>query len=581
MWNPLRTSMAKSRKAVDDACIMQRFRERLVHLADNTLHSWNTFGVRWRGRINNLYEDVREDDKFQHSAWVLAATCTSFVLLVYFGVSLSVMSYRYLNDMYIPRRDCAVASFKNNGELGNFVMRLAGFTENANEIGKAASFIDDQSLTDAACRADYDPSQLISEGGNFFSRIAETQNVPDISLPSGNNSFVEGDDFYLYRCSTETYSENACLALLVINNVEQRASLSLNETKKPIDIFYDHAVGQAIYVFDRVLRNLRWSIWIGLVVGLIVGALSLLSVLAQYKRISLAIRSGFFRDLEISQSMVIDDDEEKAEHIRRVESLITETKWEKLIENYPMGSSAFFFGILVSTAVLQLVVFGFAVSWLSAFAASLFDARVFVILRPYMALVIAFLITWLINGPIAQLVICEGVLVKKYYVHHELLFLLFLLVYTTVHLILGMLFALMRLVWVLLTTTACLNRLDRNLFPIMKQNDVGHRSFMSMILMQHAFQDHAEHGDKVTFSDLYERLRRVQETPAAYLVSRPAQPSSTMSPSTSQAYDFPMGRPTRTISAETALAIYLSEDFDRRVQGESSRNSPGHRLPLV
>lgn len=594
MWAPFRAGLGGLREREEDEQWSNRVSNRMVRILDNVIEYWQTFGENFRGGVDDWYDDIREDEQFKHSAWVLAAMCTSSVLLIYFGVGLSTQISGYIDEMYIPRRNCAVRSLENNGELGNLIFRLAGFTEANSDTGDAASRVGDIALTEAACSADFSADQLLAgetipfdpnavaqeAQENVTAAVESTQLTETLDDPSQR-------DVRFYRCSTDDFSEEPCLALMVINQLEQETSRELGETESPMHVFREHSLGEAIYVIDRMIRHLRWSIWVGLLVGIGVGAFSLLSVLAQYKRFSLAIRSGFFEDIDISEHLAITDKEERARNNKRMEAVVTETKWANIIELYPMGASVFFFGILVSTAVIQLVVFGGAMAMLLSLIASIFDERVFAILRPYLALLIAFLITWFINGPMAQLVISEGILVHKYRVFHELSFLLFLLVYTAVHLVLGVFFALIRLIWVLLTTVACLNRLDRNLFQILKGNDLGHKSFMSMVLMQHAFVSNADAGEKIPFLSLMTMLRERQ------MDQPPPGPSTSVSmPPTPEVPDVPKDdtpkappkdetpkASTKPASAEST-PVYLREDFDD-IPPSGGPQQPPSNLPIV
>ena len=285
-----------------DEGVMPRLNHRMVQMANNFNIYWKGFGPRFRSGVDVLYDDIREDEQFKHSAWVLAAMCTSFVLLFYFGVALSSQISGYLDEMYAPRRDCAVRTIENNGQLGNLIFRLAGFTEATDESGETVSFENDVVMTDIMCPTDVDldnltPAALVEAGLS-----TETLDTAQQSA-AGNQSGIPGDitldvdavgsdGARLYRCSTSDYSDNNCLALVVINQLENMISEELGETKEPTKVFYDHSIGKTIYVVDRILQHLRWSVWLGLFVGIGVGLLSLLSVLAQYKRLSLAIRSG-------------------------------------------------------------------------------------------------------------------------------------------------------------------------------------------------------------------------------------------------------------------------------------------------
>eukprot|EP00210_Caulerpa_lentillifera_P000659 g636.t1 len=499
-WRPMRDSMNNVREMTDSEKWYQRGSSQIVHMIDSSRNSLRTFRYSFRSTIDDLYDSVRENEEFKHSGWVLAAIITSLVLLVYFGVATAMNISAYLNEEYIDRRNCVIHTIDDNGDLGNLILRIAGFTE-ASEESDRASRRESMSLRDNGCSVDFNrnrslnlssPECLGSESiVNDLLQVMNQVEDPFINnLVSTTERFEENKpEDRIYSCPLQGFSNLPCYTLSVINMLESSTSVSSNETRTPTNIFHDHAVGKAIYLMDATLRNFRYTLWIGWLFGLIVGVYSLLSVLGQYKRLSLAIRSGMFTDLKIPTTMRVSGDQKM--HIGRVKSVISEPDWAKIIELYPMGLSVFFFGILVSTAVIQLFAIGGAISLILAFLVSVFDPHVFMILRPFLAMLIAFLITWALNGPVAQAIVSEGILVKKYYIYHEFAFLMFLLVYTALHLVLGVFIALIRLIWVLLTTIASLNRLDKNLFPMLKRFDLGHKSFMSMILMHHAFQANA------------------------------------------------------------------------------------------
>lgn len=478
LWKPLRSTMSNVRDLNDSDRWHLRGSAQLIQMFDAIVSSLQSTRYSFRDTIDDLYDSVREDEEFKHSGWVLAAVLTSIVLLIYFGVAAAMNVSAYLNEVYMDRRNCAVRTFEDNGDLGNLVLRIAGFNE-ASDRNDTASRSGARTLREAACSADFSsnrslnlPPQYPQLGPqNTTSDLLALLNAttdPFYSDVADSTSRFERNltDDRIYSCPLDGFSDSPCYALSVINALESSLSSGLSETRTPTDVFHDHAIGKTVYLLDAMLRHVRYTIWIGWMAGLVVGIYSLLSVLGQYKRLSLAIRSGLFTDLNIPQRLKVSENREV--NIRRAKGVITENHWAKLIELYPMGFSVFFFGILVSTAVIQLFVFGSAISLLLAFLVSIFDERVFTILRPFLAMLIAFLITWAINGPIAQRVISEGILVKRYHIYHEFTFLMFLLVYTALHLVLGVFIALFRLLWVLLTTIASLNRLDKNLFPLLK-----------------------------------------------------------------------------------------------------------------
>lgn len=243
--------------------------------------------------------------------------------------------------------------------------------------------------------------------------------------------------------------------------------MSESEQESPTDIFFDSNIGKFIYLVDAIILRLKWSNWVGFALGLFVCFYSLLSVMAQYKRLSLAIRCGLFIDLSLRSDLIIISNGE--ENIKRVHDIISENSWYKIIKEYPMSNTVFFFGILISTTVIQLFVSEFFFSIILAYFGSLFtDNQIWIISKDVIYLLIAMLIAWFLNGPLAQVIIGESILVNNYVVHHEKLFLLFLLVYSCVKIILGIFIALVRLMWIMITAFLTINRLDKSFMPILK-----------------------------------------------------------------------------------------------------------------
>lgn len=60
-------------------------------------------------------------------------------------------------------------------------------------------------------------------------------------------------------------------------------------------------IGKLILSLDIIIGKMGITVYVGLLVGLVCGFYSLLSVLAQYKRISLAVRAGYFDALIVDQ----------------------------------------------------------------------------------------------------------------------------------------------------------------------------------------------------------------------------------------------------------------------------------------
>ena len=317
----------------------------------------------------------------------------------------------------------------------------------------------------------------------------------------------------LYNCDKRRRGSNVCVSLSAVNMAEETLSNTTNNSRQPSDEFFQSFTGDMVYLFDVYMRNLEWSVWVGFAVGFLFGIWTLLSVMGQYKRLSLAIRSGLFTDFDIERQRELSRTKsQKMGLLRRVDSVITTHSFAKVIVHYPMSTSIFFSGMLISTAILQLVVFGGLVASIFSLIAAMTDDHVFEFVKPALWTLLAFSVTWMVNGPIATFVLGEGLLVSRFHVIHEIAFFMFLLVFTSVHLVVGIFLAFFRMLWVLLTSLVTINRLDKNLFTIYKERDIGHKSFMALVLMQHVFHVNRSGNveEKNRWADVIRQLRSVR-----------------------------------------------------------------------
>ena len=105
-----------------------------------------------------------------------------------------------------------------------------------------------------------------------------------------------------------------------------------------IDSIKDTIVVQLYLIVDAVVMDLKHTAPIGYLLGTLVGLQSLIAVLIQHKRLSLAISEGL-RALR---------------HERPSAENQTENPWTSFQQKYPILGACFFLAILCSTAVVQL-----------------------------------------------------------------------------------------------------------------------------------------------------------------------------------------------------------------------------------
>eukprot|EP00803_Ostreobium_quekettii_P003300 evm.model.scf_356.1 EVM.evm.TU.scf_356.1 scf_356:18330-25178(-) len=388
-----------------------------------------------------LCDAVTEDDEYHHSGWMKAAVLTAAILIVYFGLWFVAVYEGFLDEVYSNKRNCLI----ENEPFSQFFLSTVGFN-----LG-----------TDLAPQISVD---------DFCNRVtAQLESRSETSR--------------LYSCSTLKREEFPDLRLAAINVF--LAEARDRGAEEPYDRFTDRFSGKFVIFWDTILLKTQWTCWVGYGVGLVMGAYTLVTVLGQYKRLTLAIRAEWFEDVTIDKGMGVSNRRNKEALMEIAEKALRSRSWNEVTGKYPMSHSMFFFGMLVSTAVLQLLVFGALVTYVLAFALSI--TELFDIIKPLVALAVALALVWFIQDVVSQWIILEGFFLNRYKVLQESWFLLFLLMNTITQLVIGIFFALWRFVLLLLTSITGLNRLDRNLFPIWKNLDFGQQAFLATVLMESAF----------------------------------------------------------------------------------------------
>ncbi|GMH43881.1 hypothetical protein BSKO_11815 [Bryopsis sp. KO-2023] len=404
-------------------------------------------------RASQFWDSIKEEEDFRHSSWVKASVLTSVILLFYFGFTLVAVFQGAFKDVYKKHRDCVL----ENPKLADFFLRSAGF----GQTSIPETTVGGLEVTSLASSGIMDgPIKNLSDG-EILSELQE--------LVTGIRDAGEVQCLNIQDRRTR---------LLISAVTSFETNQAMIEETSPSDHFSRRSIGETAIVTDVILENLNWSIWLGFVVGLLIGGRSLLTIFAQYKRVAMALRTGFFDAIpeELRKSLNFGP--------LVLNSKGQDPRWNKLLKVYQLSQMVFFTGMLVSTAVLQLVVFGALVSLLVALVASLSDRDVLRILSPVLVFLLAMLIAWLVNNVVA-LILAESLLLDGYIIRHEMTFLFFSLVFSMVHLVLGVLLALFRLLFLLLSTLSLVNRLDINLFLTWQYRDIGHRSFIAMALLNH------------------------------------------------------------------------------------------------
>ena len=100
------------------------------------------------------------------------------------------------------------------------------------------------------------------------------------------------------------------------------------------------------FIVDAVALDLKYACYVGYSFGLLVGVYTLVTVLAQHKRISLAVADGLtaFRNRSAARNEEVS------------------SPWTSFQQKYPVLGACRFLAILSSTAVVQLHIVGFTIS---------------------------------------------------------------------------------------------------------------------------------------------------------------------------------------------------------------------------
>ncbi|GMH36341.1 hypothetical protein BSKO_04209 [Bryopsis sp. KO-2023] len=231
------------------------------------------------------------------------------------------------------------------------------------------------------------------------------------------------------------------------------------------------AVKVLLYL-DSLVPIMKWTSLVGFPVGLMIGLYSLYAIMVQHKRLSLAVA------VELQEFT----DELSLRSDAGVEEL---NPWPGIEKKYPVGDSTYFLAILTSTAVIQLYIFGVLIALILAMILNIPGLKLLLDLFGFyvLAYAIIFAIDLIVMRLIPGWLVSDGLKIK-----HPRWFFFYMMVFSSVHLVIGLLYALFRVIYLGITTVLVMNRLDINLFTAFKSLDNGHNAFMSMLVLTHLIQ---------------------------------------------------------------------------------------------
>ena len=384
----------------------------------------------WRayigGKLKHMYTEVAEvENVFEYSSWIKAAAIFAVLMLIYNCIKTTEILFTLAsswNDFH-----ALAIRFQN------------GLSSTRDSLG-----VLDQNLTAISDTTESYDRTVTETLPSVVQEISELQGVlSELDKATGSAYDVAGAMLDVALLTTAT--------LVNITDLE------------------DNPVVGGFFYVDSIIPILRYTCIIGYPIGTLIGLHSLYQVLVQHKRMSLALEQAL--SARTPQLMgKLDVDEEDAR-----ETLLGIDK------KYEIGGAVYFFGILMSTAVVQQHIFGFAVT---VFVAIIINMKNFDVLLNIGGYLIFVYLAVMITNLFLTHIIGDRLLTKRgFQIQHPWLFFLYLFTFSMVHAVLGFLYALWRALLLLVTTFWVLNRLDVSLFLTGKQFDNGHYSFMSMLLL--------------------------------------------------------------------------------------------------
>lgn len=210
---------------------------------------------RWTTKILENYQshEKRSSPKFKHSAWVLGAATTSFILLIYMGLRVGSETDRLLEEVYIPSRICMT----KNPDIQREILRMIGY-------GGRYLKVDPQSASDELVEITLGKANqygmIIAMNQNEARKIVDS--VVDEMVLSDNHMtrFLgrAGEVFlgsqeaeFIYTCRGKKVNDTSIVPILNLVNS------SLTEPGDPAQAFHRTFEGHAVSFLDSFVMNLR------------------------------------------------------------------------------------------------------------------------------------------------------------------------------------------------------------------------------------------------------------------------------------------------------------------------------------
>lgn len=459
----------------------------------------STFGKWTKQYLSQRWSSIKEERNYKHSGWMLSAVVTSGLVLIYMYLRMAGFWQYLVKRSYKPYRECVLG----HQTLVREVLLSRGF----GDFDFFHSFLFSEWPSAGPEIAD-----LLFSAGKFFNNSDWTEGAHGTG--DYRKCMMPGymtKTFEQVETRLEAHGYYDAIQGDNCKEMYPNAMASNCELNDPIRDFEKSFFGLCILYFDAVVINSEWAMYMGFGIGLVLGINSLVSVLAQYKSLSLTLTDGVIDD-EARPAGIQNYREKQRRAIERLQKLqLQYTKWSELIKVYPLNSTVMFFGILLSTAVLQLVVTGSVLTFLIGSLAALNE--IYNLLHQVSSFIVAWIVISIVDSVVMQEWMVERVLTDNYRFKHPDIWILYTLVYTMLNLVLGILYAVWRLILLIVFSLARLTRLDRPLFPTMQKLDQGHNAFFSMVLMHYTIQRNSRNLRKTLDRRRLEGFRRNNNTP--------------------------------------------------------------------
>ncbi|CAD7700106.1 unnamed protein product [Ostreobium quekettii] len=399
------------------------------------------------------WESVREDDSYLHSVWMISALGVSGVAIGFFSLTIP-LGWAEAVKGYERHRDC----LGRHKGLYQDLLLFAGYGDREYYYGR------------------------IFEGGETNDTAVESF-YHELAEGAATASVHQGNDCKWPRYLNELYS--------VVDTRLEDGAHSGRDSRDPIWAFKDSTTGKFVLYVDATIRASGVSVWVGFAVAALFGIKSLLSVLARYKFLTQMLVQVLPSRLPNGRQRLKWGSVERALASR--DSLdVRHTRcatWEELNDEYSLSSASLFLGVWVSTAVFQLILIGGLATWV--LASLIAWRRLWALVEGLVPLLVVYvlllLFDWLvkISGPLLDRAVFEDHQLRR-----PVLWALYTLVRSALGLAVGLLFALWRLLLLMVMGFVNFNRLDKLVLPL--QLDQGHKSLFSMAMMNAMLQKDAE-----------------------------------------------------------------------------------------